>query len=217
MKSKTPTPSPAQPPAPAKTTRRRRRITPEDVDQICYLTECHRLNFREATELLNINYDTWRSWKDRAKNLPHLTNTVARVKAAWVEGRLRNIHDAETGKNGHRPDWRASKALLEMAAPERYAPQAPRAPDVPPPVSIGTFNKWLVWAQEPEKNEAKALPDAAPAPDKAFLDGPGREAYSEAAVEGETRPAKRRAPKMLTDASLGFATANHLQFPANGS
>ena len=83
------------------------------------------MNYKEATAFLDIPYPTWRNFIERSGSAPKWDYMVARVKAAYLEGRLANIQDAETGKNGHRPDWRASKALLEFAAPERYLPQLP--------------------------------------------------------------------------------------------
>jgi hypothetical protein len=173
--------------ATVKPTQRRKRITLADVKQIASLTECQRLNYQEATALLGINYETWRSWKERAKNEPRLAHIIARVKAAYFKGRLMNIQDAETGKHGHRPDWRASKALLEIAAPDRYGTQPPPFALPPPAVNIRQINLYLdkayaaldagqVAGQVVVAPEVALLPentDPAPAPRKRRMPPPG--------------------------------------------
>ena len=111
--------------ATAKPTQRQKHISAADLKQIAFLVECRRMNYKEACAFLDIPYPTWRNFIQRSGSAPKWDDMVARVKAAYLEGRLANIQDAETGKNGHRPDWRASKALLEFAAPERYLPQLP--------------------------------------------------------------------------------------------
>ena len=111
--------------ATAKPTGRQKHISAADLKQIAFLVECRRMNYTEACAFLDIPYPTWRNFIQRSGSAPKWDDMVARVKAAYLEGRLANIQDAETGKNGHRPDWRASKALLEFAAPERYLPQLP--------------------------------------------------------------------------------------------
>lgn len=168
---------------------RRKRITIADVEQIAQLTECQRLNFQEATALLGIGYDTWRSWKERAANQPRYAHIVARVKAAYLKGRLANIADAETGKHGHRADWRASKALLEICDRTRYGTEQPQSPPIPQPIQVSVIASWLDTARKEIAAEQGQVVDVpvrllppAPAPE-------GPKARRAAAVEPPSKPA----------------------------
>ena len=187
--------------ATAQPTQRRKRITLADVEQLAQLTECARLNFKEACALLGINYETWRGWKDRAGNEPRYADILARVKAAYIKGRLANIQDAETGKNGHRPDWRASKALLEIAD-NRYQTQQQPPPEQPrPAVSAATVQVWISAgygqladapaAEIVDAPEVKALPS--PPAELKIADGVGRSDWN----EPPPRPAREKCPPMF--------------------
>jgi hypothetical protein len=152
--------------------RRRKNISTGDCEAICRLVSCQRFTYLEACETLEINYESWRSWKTRAANEPRFARILARMQGSYLKGRLDNIKDAERGRRGHRPDWRASKALLEIAAPERYLPQQQPPPALPQPaVPATTINMWLAAACTPalpapsaaeivDTTEVKALPPA---------------------------------------------------------
>ena len=196
--------------ATAQPTQRRKRITLADVEQIAFLTEAHRMTFKEATALLGINYESWRNWKDRAQHIPLLSDIVSRVKAGWIAGRLANIKDAETGKNGHRADWRSSAWLLERTVGDRYAAQPPPPEQPRPAVSAATVRVWIENAYgalpappagETVNAEVKALP--APPAELKIADGPGREDWDPIPVP----PARRRMPPMFPSKLYDFTTA----------
>jgi len=132
--------------------KRQRRITISDLETLAQLCECERLNYREACGVLGLNYDSWRNWKERAENEARYSDIVARVKGAWLKGRLDNIHDAEIGRRGHRCDWRASKALLEISSPQRYGSQPQVDPVAQPVVAISVVSSW--WPKPPARPPA---------------------------------------------------------------
>ena len=169
---------------------RRKRISLADVEQIAFLTEAHRMNYREACALTGINYESWRSWKDRAKNEPLLADVVAHVKASWISGRLAHIADAETGKNGHRADWRSAAWLLERTT-DRFSTQ-PAQPEPQSLVTPHTLNVWVSLAREQvaqgakvgevvDTQEVKALPEITAPEPPVLQDNRGREFWLEQA------------------------------------
>jgi hypothetical protein len=177
----------------AKPTQRRKRITLADVEQIAFLTECRRMNFKEATAFLGIGYEVWRNWKDRAKNQPRYDDVLARVKASYLEGRLANIQDAETGKNGHRPDWRASKALLEIVDAARYGGQVAPPAQPQPVVSESTLKVWLSIARERRVTESNSAAQVVDVPAVKQLP----ESCGQQPSEQEQKPEARRVPDKL--------------------
>jgi hypothetical protein len=90
-----------------------RRITLGDVDEIAKLM-IEGLNQREACYSIGIKPDTFDKWKSLHKNSPVFTEALTRMRAAYIQGRLKHIHNAEA------KDWRAADRLLQIAAPERY-------------------------------------------------------------------------------------------------
>ena len=46
---------------------------------------------------------------------------IERTRATQLAAHIANIKDAEHGRNGHRPDWRASAHLLAIKAPDRFS------------------------------------------------------------------------------------------------
>jgi hypothetical protein len=90
-----------------------RRITADDVEQVAKLVAA-RLNEREATELLGIGHQQWRSWKSRHQHSEEFETLLARVTAAKLDAHLRNIASFEP------LDWRASAHLLKIADQTRF-------------------------------------------------------------------------------------------------
>jgi hypothetical protein len=186
----------------AKPARRQKHISAADLKQIAFLVECRRMNYKEATAFLGIDYQVWRNWLERAGNAPKWDYLVARVKSAYLEGRLKNIQDAEVGRNGHRPDWRASRALLEIADSRYTTPQpAPATPPTGLPSPV--INLWIEAARlncEPAAQaldvpEVKQIADAKPAE-------PGPEPASSRPPERKAElPARWRKKPMSTPGS----------------
>lgn len=77
-----------------------------------------RLNDVQACELLDINYETWRSWKTRAKNQPRYARILSRIKGV----KIRNCMDS-IEKAGER-DWRATREYLSLIEPSEFNDRA---------------------------------------------------------------------------------------------
>ena len=108
---------------------RDRRITWPDAVAICELV-AKRMTESEAALALGYSPRRWFVFKDRAKMRPKIDELLTRTRAAQLKSHLENIEDAQTGKNGHRPDWRASAHLLSVKAPDRYAQAQAQAGNV---------------------------------------------------------------------------------------
>lgn len=139
---------------PVEPTMRRKRITIRDAAAVAQLCENERLSYKEATALLGFNYEVWRNWLARAKNQARYDDVVARVRGAYIRGRLSHIKDAEVGKNGHRADWRSSAWLLERTS-DRFSQQQPAAPPVLPAIQQPTINVWIESAYGPGQSAPK--------------------------------------------------------------
>ncbi len=100
----------------------RSKITMLDCRDIADLV-AKRLTETEACSLLGIEPKIWWSWKTNHKNAAEFTNVLTRVRASQLQAHLANIEDAQYGKNGHRPDWRASDRLLQIKDRERFGVQ----------------------------------------------------------------------------------------------
>ncbi len=111
--------------APEAIQRRRKRLTDQDIQSMADLN-AKRLNDVQACELLDINYETWRSWKTRAKNQPRFARILSRIKGT----KIRNCMDA-IEKAGER-DWRATREYLSLIDPAEFndRQQAMVAPQV---------------------------------------------------------------------------------------
>lgn len=102
---------------------RRKRLTDQDIEAMAELN-AKRLNDVEACELLDINYETWRSWKTRAKNQPRFARILARIKGTKIKNCMDSIEAA--GKR----DWRATREYLSLTDPDRFNDRAQQAPIV---------------------------------------------------------------------------------------
>lgn len=145
----------------------------------------------------------------RGKNEAKLSDTLAHVKASWIAGRLATIGDAETGKNGHRPDWRSAAWLLERTCKDRFSAQpAESAPQQPQP-PIANYGVWIQAAYLGLAKEARPAiaVDAPPAevlalPEPGTAEPPPGRSYWEGAsleVEPPPPPSKQKAPPMLPE------------------
>jgi hypothetical protein len=103
-------------------TPRRRRISWVDAEAIAQ--QVARLH-TEAEACYNIGIEprVWYLFKHRKANLPKFEALITRMRSAQIKSHLDNIADAERGRAGHRPDWRASAFMLQVKAPDRYNPQ----------------------------------------------------------------------------------------------
>lgn len=100
---------------------RRKRLTEQDILAIAELN-AKRVNDAQACELLDINYETWRSWKTRAKNQPRFARILARIKGIKIKNCMESIEKA-----GER-DWRATREYLSLIDPEQFNDRANSAP-----------------------------------------------------------------------------------------
>jgi len=100
---------------------RRKRLSDQDIEAMAELN-AKRLNDVEACELLDINYETWRSWKTRAKNQPRFARILARIKGVKIKNCMDSIEAA-----GQR-DWRATREYLSLTDPERFNDRATTQP-----------------------------------------------------------------------------------------
>ena len=194
--------------------KRKRRISLADVEQIAFLVEAHRMQYREACGILNIHYPSWLNWASRAKNEPKLRDIAAHVKGSWIAGRLATIGDAETGKNGHRPDWRSSAWLLERTCKERFGSQPPESAPQQQQKPTANYQIWIQAAYmnaAPEPKPATvlaappaerlALPEPGGTAEPPATAAPGRDFWERAGASLEAEPPtpKRRAPPMLPE------------------
>ena len=101
----------------------RRRITFQDAEAIASQV-AKRMTETEAAYNLDIEPRHWFLWKLRKKNKPKFDALITSMRAAQIKAHLENIEDAERGRNGHRPDWRASDRLLSYKSPDRFGPIA---------------------------------------------------------------------------------------------
>lgn len=100
-----------QPKTPHRTTRK--RLTEQDIMAMAELN-AKRLNDVQACELLDINYETWRSWKTRAKNEPRYARILSRIKGVKIKNCMDSIEKA-----GER-DWRATREYLSLIEPNEF-------------------------------------------------------------------------------------------------
>ena len=132
--------------------RRKGRISPADVEAMAQLI-AKRITETGACNILGIKWNTWISWKQRAKNSHKFAQLLERVRELQIKGHIECIEDAARGLNGHRPDWRASQALLVIKAPERYATRSEgqQAATTQPGITLEQMHKVLahIAAQQP--------------------------------------------------------------------
>jgi len=115
-------PAPIQPESKPKQIKR--RITLGDIEAMVELM-AKRITETGACHILGIKPQVWFNFKCRGNNAVKLDDILSRARETQIKAHLENIEDAEHGKNGHRPDWRASLALLQVKAPERYSINKP--------------------------------------------------------------------------------------------
>lgn len=99
-----------------------RRFVPDDLIEIARLS-AKRHSEAQACKLLGINHKSFANWKCRNRNSESFNEHLTHARAIQFESHITNIEDAERGDNGHKMDWRASKALIELKFPE-LLPQA---------------------------------------------------------------------------------------------
>jgi hypothetical protein len=135
-----------------------RRISPQDVEAIAELVG-KRLTETEACAALGIKYLVWLRWKNRAKNTGRFDAVLTQVKGNYLRAQIQNIEAGAIGAGNHkRADWRASRELISLVSPERYAQQA--APDTSPrTLPAPTVNVWVSGAYQ----VASAVADASQA------------------------------------------------------
>lgn len=74
-----------------------------------------RLTETESCETLGINYESWRTWKCKAKNEPRFSNVLNRLKAAKIAACMKGIEKAGV------KDWRALRERLSLLDRERFS------------------------------------------------------------------------------------------------
>ena len=99
---------------------RKRRISKQDIEAICSMV-AKRMTESEACRTLDIEPKVYFRYKEHARHKREIDAILERTRGAMIKAHLENIEDAEHGRNGHRPDWRASHALLAIKSPERFA------------------------------------------------------------------------------------------------
>jgi hypothetical protein len=159
-------------PPPAVPKRRRLRIGPAEINGMAELL-ARRLTETEAAGVLGIAPRSWFRWKQRQRNSGRFDALRETLTGRRIAAHLKNIEDGAVGAGVHkRADWRASKAVLEMADPHRFAGREP-APEPPrAPVDERTLRVWSELAslvhnarqrQQPgevtDAEEVKALPE----------------------------------------------------------
>ena len=154
--------------------KRKKRISLADVETVAFLVEAHRLEYKQACLVSGIHYPSFRNWMTRAKNEATLSDTLARTKAQWIAGRLAVISNAETGRNGHRADWRSAAWLLERTAKDKFGAQpiesAPQQQQKP----IANYQIWIQAAyMNAEKEPKPAIAVNAPPAEPLALPEPG--------------------------------------------
>ena len=95
------------------------------VAQLCAL----RANEKEACALLSISYNSWNSWKRKAKNDERFQSALDRIRASKIFAHLGNIESFAA------KDFRASVAYIEKTMPEKYSTRAEAAPQAAPGVN----------------------------------------------------------------------------------
>lgn len=90
-----------------------RKITAHDVKLICNLV-AKRITETGACLLVGIKPTQWFVWKQRAKNKAKFDTMLELIKESQVSGHIENIERFQV------KDWRASHALLQIKAPERF-------------------------------------------------------------------------------------------------
>ena len=101
---------------------RKRRISPQDIEAICSMV-AKRMTESEACRTIGIEPRVYFRYKENVRHKREIDSLLERTRAVQIKAHVENIEDAEHGRNGHRPDWRASHALLAIKAPERFAQQ----------------------------------------------------------------------------------------------
>ena len=97
-----------------------RRITSEDVQDMAKLM-AKRITETGACLILGIKPETWFKFKVRAHNACKFEKVLTHARESQLAGHMANIEAFQV------KDWRASHALLQLKAPERFSPQAGQA------------------------------------------------------------------------------------------
>ena len=95
---------------------KKRRITLADVEEMAKLM-AKRITETGACLIIGIKPETWFSFKSRGNNNSKFINSLARVRESQLKSHLENIEQFQV------KDWRASHALLQLKAPERFGAQ----------------------------------------------------------------------------------------------
>ena len=106
---------------PAEKPARRRRAFDKTTLQEYAELAAKKFNDQEICSIMEWPYHSFQRWKSRQKNNAELANLLTRARTVQLRAHLENIEDAERGKNGHRPDWRASAHLLAVKDASRFA------------------------------------------------------------------------------------------------
>ncbi|MDE2097587.1 MAG: hypothetical protein KGL39_10100 [Patescibacteria group bacterium] len=94
----------------------RRKITIEDVEAIAEMM-AKRITETGACLILGIKPESWFHFKQRAKNENKFAQLLTRAREAQLNSHLENIESFQV------KDWRASHALLQLKAPDRFCQQ----------------------------------------------------------------------------------------------
>ena len=95
---------------------KKRRITLADVEEMAKLM-AKRITETGACLIIGIKPETWFTFKSRGNNNSKFSNILARVRESQLKSHLENIEAFQI------KDWRASHALLQLKAPERFGAQ----------------------------------------------------------------------------------------------
>lgn len=94
---------------------RRRKITPADIEKMGELLS-KRVTETGACLILGIKPATWWQWKER--HATKFEELLTGIKETQILAHMENIERAQV------KDWRASRELLAMKAPERFSNNA---------------------------------------------------------------------------------------------
>jgi hypothetical protein len=93
-----------------------RKITAPDIKAIADLV-AKRITETGACLILGIEPRRWFTFKQRGKNQSRFDSLLTRTKEGQLAGHMANIEQFQV------KDWRASHALLQLKAPERFGQQ----------------------------------------------------------------------------------------------
>ena len=99
---------------------RKRRISSQDIEAIAEMVG-ERLTESEACRHIGIEPRAWFKFRQSHDKGGKISALLERTRATQLAAHIANIKDAEHGRNGHRPDWRASAHLLAIKAPDRFS------------------------------------------------------------------------------------------------